>query len=115
MTREGVTSEEKEDRSERQDDSDGWGAERGGKESGKLTFDDATIGKALRRSMKTNAVEGAMGICGMVRGRKRMSPERKVKEIAFAREGGRRVGRIGFEGSKGGLMSDRDLKEKRRT
>ena len=51
----------------------------------------------------------------MVMGRKRMSLERKVKEIAFAREGGRRVGRIGFEGSKGRLMSDRDLKEKKRT
>ena len=51
----------------------------------------------------------------MVMGRKRMSLERKVKQIAFAREGGRRVGRIGFEGSKGLLMSDRDLKEKKRT
>ena len=35
--------------------------------------------------------------------------------MAFAREGGRRVGRIGFEGSKAGLMSDRELKEKKRT
>ena len=42
--------------------------------------------------MKRKAVEEATGICGKVMGRKRMSPERKVKEIAFARKGGRRVG-----------------------
>ena len=101
---------EKEDGIERQEDSDGWGDREGWQRERRIDVRWRNGWQSFETEHEENGEESTEK-CGTVTGRVRRILELKEKEGVFVREEDGRTGKIGFEGLKGGSVSNGSWKK----